>query len=844
MYEQLVFARSFSEFIINLFNTAKTAYLCSYFPELKNNLRALLCVLVEKFFLEIESHVSLSSVYFPPYLYQGVYDLFYTDKEHGKELMAKYISEPEQLLKLLVKCPEQEIRKIMQMLLLGSFKAIEEKGDKLAADFINLLIGFIGTDLYSHWRKFKELFELLKEIILTLNQDMLRHFIEKDLVAILLDFFLEKHSPLSLIKGKRNELGGMGQFPDFTTLMEIVAFLVVHSDMPISPTETVTPPTKQGTLAITLPELSMKCLSCKELLPKYFRSSNKVQAVTAMLVHLSYRSSKFTRQICEQILKGINSYDATRVLQYIDAITLLLLLEDNLSLVRTELILGFSQPNPKSSYGLSGISDIEDDVNIYISPVSTEERNKPLLQLLWEDKRRFENVITQLLKMLFAVCEGSARVYRHVRDSAPPSYMYARYTDWVEGFLEDYGKMTSFMSAEQLKEKEKLVESVKELWKRFDGRVKEDGVKAVQLYMIGKTISTKELDEKEIEVDKVKFSVTEVVAEIYESEPMVNYNSALPGKYLINHFNHMYNNANTRYEKKMKGVQPEKNCVDFCERDSDKSDEVEESKGDVKERERARIEKELMEQEDRPKGAGRDSRSVKPVVNNFTHTNKEGANIIKLQGTYIEEGTVKREESELESSNNEDTTKGDTSFSPAKNEPKEEAKSALEEPKIIITPSDNPNAGETSFENALSGSKGVKFKAASVIHRMSVVNNSYDKKVVTFSIRAKKDANFYCPVSSFKFKPSAFLAPIFFAQADDASKPIGDYEVTIKVKNLEAQKANQQEQVIPDQGGTSLNQNFEPVSDIEEISCVKCTVINPANAIRCFVCDNLLSHAF
>jgi len=706
----------------------------------------LLCSFIEKFFLEIESHVSLESISFPIYFYQDVCDIFYIDKDYGKSLVSRFVSKPEELLKLLVSCPEQQIRKTFQMMLLGSFKRIKEDNeDKLIVDLINVLIEFIGADLTSNWRRFKEFFELLRDLIISLKEDILKAFIEKDLIAILLDFFLEKKSPVSLMKGQRSEMKMADQHPDFSILMEIVAFLVVRSDIPISNAIIVSPSTKRGNIFITLPELSMKCLRCKNLLPKYLSLDNNIHLITDMLLHLSYRNKKITRQICEQIVKGINNSNVNKILQYKDIISQMLLLEDEYSLMRIELILGFSQPTYSSKYGLALIRNIEDEVNTYSSPIAIEDRNKPLLRVLWDDRKYFQLTIVKLLKMLLTAAESNQLLYLYLRDMPPPCYIYARYTDWIDKFLDEYmNQRTS--DQQQLKEKNDLINSLRQQVHLFNERVLKDKARPIQLYMIGNTVGSRELEKKEREMDRVRLTVTEITAEIYESKPLGNYNAALSGDYLIDYFHHFQSNANTKHEQKAK---------------ENKKRSIERYEEDKKRRQR---ENDLMKTKDKPRNTK--NRNVKHI------------------GSYHKEN------------------KGVSALRNAKKE--RTVFSNKEELKITVIEPDNPSEFNST------SSKDPEYKTLAVLHRIDIVSDYNDKMKVTLSIKPKADTpNFYCPISEFKFKPPHFSSPIFFVQANDITQPIGDYEINMKVKNLDARKIEQKKEMKSDQGGRSHSSEEE-----------------------------------
>ena len=108
--------------------------------------------------------------------------------------------------------------------MLGAYSSLQQNGNELAKEFVNLIIGLIEYNLAVQWTKFQQFFELLKDIIFSANDLQLADYIEKGLVSILLDFFLEKQSPLNTPAIKRYEMGNTAQSPNFNPLMETVNY--------------------------------------------------------------------------------------------------------------------------------------------------------------------------------------------------------------------------------------------------------------------------------------------------------------------------------------------------------------------------------------------------------------------------------------------------------------------------------------------------------------------------------------------------------------------------------------------------------------------------------------------
>ena len=131
--------------------------------EEKNKMQVLMCTFVDKFFFEIEAHVTLSPSTFSSYVYDAIYRLFMNDPIQSLAFLNKYLASPESLFNLLLKCTEQQIRICFRNALFGSYNGVKDQ--KIQEAFYNLLIGFIGYELASQWTRFIAYFELLNDII-------------------------------------------------------------------------------------------------------------------------------------------------------------------------------------------------------------------------------------------------------------------------------------------------------------------------------------------------------------------------------------------------------------------------------------------------------------------------------------------------------------------------------------------------------------------------------------------------------------------------------------------------------------------------------------------------------
>jgi hypothetical protein len=263
-------------------------------------------------------------------------------------------------------------------------------------------------------------------------------------------------------------------------------------------------------------------------------------------------------------LKEISNYAITKHTQSFELILKLLAIKDEWQVMRAEWILGQAHPIQSYNYGLNVISDIKSDVNAYDSLLLCDKGEKPLLQLMWNYQKHYEEIVLFSLKQLLSLANNDKVIYTYLRDMPPPSYLYSRYTDWVPEFLEYCTNLNSLIKSDKLKKVEIIIaETVKEL-ALFSSKVAADNAAPPQFYMTGKILQTQTLDNKTIDLGDVKLTVTEVVVEVYESKPTGEYNAGVSGAYLRDYFKHYCIRNRDEYDNRIEQGKDEYSII--CER--------------------------------------------------------------------------------------------------------------------------------------------------------------------------------------------------------------------------------------------------------------------------------------
>lgn len=509
-------------------------------------MRELLTDVGEKFFLELVPHATATELYSLGTGGESLGKIYAECPQASKNLLTKYLKRSDEFFNIFVKCPEERIRQCIGKIIYSAFisvvtseKSQPEPKEQLSLQFLNLFIGFIGYDLAAQWTKFKQFFETLKEMIVSGGERILQRCFEKDLILILLDFFLEKQSPLFTPSIKRYEMGNQGFPPDFGPLIELVGFLIgktkktnqcenkdpANLNLP-KPVETMI-----DIKSYSLSADALKCIQTDAFIVKLLLFGGKIDFLSKLLASMCFENKKLTKRMCKHLIKVINEYDVSKISKYMDFLGELLTIPDKLQELRFEWILGYQQPKDQPQYGLAGQYDIGYDVNVYISPIGLDVRDDPLLMQLWRYRKRDETLTTQCIKILLQMMAQNEKLYNYIKNMPAPCYLYERYTDWIPMYIYSYEHGGMFLSSLEKKERESLSAEVKKLFDVYSKRLKEENCPIPQKYMIGKILSTKEktIEEK----SGLSLALTEYETEIYESIPTGDQNLALESSYLV-----------------------------------------------------------------------------------------------------------------------------------------------------------------------------------------------------------------------------------------------------------------------------------------------------------------------
>lgn len=159
-------------------------------------------------------------------------------------------------VELILTCPSQTVRSNLSQVILHainviisfygfdlSLKKFEGKEEEIekstekgpleieykVVSFLNMLLNIMPVDVAKSWTKFGQYFEFWRDFALA-GTPQVRYLYQKQMVAYLIDFYLEKRSPLgNEISEHKHSMGNRYTNPEFDPLIQTLAILIRRS---------------------------------------------------------------------------------------------------------------------------------------------------------------------------------------------------------------------------------------------------------------------------------------------------------------------------------------------------------------------------------------------------------------------------------------------------------------------------------------------------------------------------------------------------------------------------------------------------------------------------------------
>jgi hypothetical protein len=178
------------------------------------------------------------------------------------------------------------------------------------------------------WLKMVYYLELWENIADKSNPILMAYLFKREMIAKLIDFFLQKDSPLYKKGESRNEFGSKNVVPKFAPLNNAVSFLLKYS--------------KENNIEMS--ENDKQILMCRHFYKKAIRDSYNNSALSKILSLLMYNNLEFSKKkifmLMEVVNNGISLSDAKDVF---DLLFNVIAIEDNYTHIRLEWIFGIPQ---------------------------------------------------------------------------------------------------------------------------------------------------------------------------------------------------------------------------------------------------------------------------------------------------------------------------------------------------------------------------------------------------------------------------------------------------------------------------------------------------------------------
>jgi len=429
-------------------------------------------------------------------------------------------------------------------------------------NFLDHLIASIPTEAAKNWTKIGQFFEFWKEFANS-GEAQMHYLYQKEFIAVLIDFYLDKRSPLVGFSEKKHTIGNRYTEPELNALVQTVSLMIRRAK--VNTKSGAIPYTSgglQGLPTYDLSENDEKCLLCSEYYEKAIKDKYDFYALGVTIQHFAFENENFSWMISHLIIYGLSKSTSDDARPYLEAMSYLISLNDYLQPRRLEWIIGFPQPLFQSgrfgsdSFGLYGNYSLDEVVVNYETPLSANGCTS-LINVIMQNRKRMESMSMICLKQLLILADINDTIFKYFISLPPPSYLYAKFSDWVPAFIEyflaDCKRYYTSYSKEELglegqkywnnlekKINERLEVHEKELQSALaehDAGTEKENDGAVLKgffpnYIIGRTFKSEEIGKIPYEQSQESYEVSLRTQEIYcyitDSKPTGTSNLAFP----------------------------------------------------------------------------------------------------------------------------------------------------------------------------------------------------------------------------------------------------------------------------------------------------------------------------
>ncbi|CAD8054531.1 unnamed protein product [Paramecium primaurelia] len=455
-----------------------------------------------------------------------------------------FMQNMQRVFNVLLCAPDQQVRQAIQQIMLHYLNVIiyihafmlntsllfqseqdksEDQCERLIVQFLVCLLQKLQNDVPRNALKFTQYFDFWK---LFVKSSQINVFFANqiELVSILADFFMEKQSPKGLENNQCYEylydqkigIINLNVVPFYSSLFQCLDYLLQNQDYELTKNDKI-------------------CLESTILYKKALKECQDFDAIESIILKRVFNNLALSRGIIEIVLEEIQISNYENVGQFLKLTESLLNIYDNIQQERIQWILGYPQPNYLDNYQTGCQTNLSLQCISYLTHIGCQDETISILNQLFFNRRNYLNLAILMMKMLLTVMNQNKPVFSYIINLPPPSYLYSKYIDWFETFLNEfkedcikYPAMTDsifFNKQTEFKQTIKLWEIFQNNFKQITKRRLHDPIQPN--YIIGNIMETGSVS-RETQIDNVFLETHESLVYYIESNPNLQSNKTFP----------------------------------------------------------------------------------------------------------------------------------------------------------------------------------------------------------------------------------------------------------------------------------------------------------------------------
>ncbi|CAD8206268.1 unnamed protein product [Paramecium pentaurelia] len=391
-----------------------------------------------------------------------------------------YFGKLNKVVDLLLVCPEIRTRKHISKLLSTLFnQAIQIEGqitEKLNEGLDQLFL-MIQDQVPKNWTRYESYFEFWLDFLQQEGKNQYEYLMKKNMVLYMIDFILDKSSPLQLYE-KKVQMGNAYVSMNIQIQLQILSSLLKQNQQ------------------LNLNEKKLL------FLPKFYDKilKTKVDDILPIILKLSYKNKYFSEIISGCIMRGMSNGDVDEFKNYLQVAKSFLLIEDNLQIERLEWLIGIPSSKQKEttkiydnqfsdipSFGLYGLQSLEEDYWTFASPLGWSN----CLFDYFCSHRMSKNHDIQcllILKCCLQISLENQTCFNYISNLPCVNYQYKYNEEIFKSFLETFILDTKRFYSQHTRKQES--EETKILLEEYQKRLEQihDPTKPQYDYIIGKSV--------------------------------------------------------------------------------------------------------------------------------------------------------------------------------------------------------------------------------------------------------------------------------------------------------------------------------------------------------------------